>query len=1385
MEEKKSFIPCRLKNAAVGGHVAGTEDIYDDVIGKDQQVINSEIDGRVTAQSNALLQETSNRVSGDNSLQNQIDAGIREAEGLVFDTVPTKESANPVLSGGLYTSRKQMLESMAETRVTSKVITAYSLTGLTITDEGEISLPSSGTASYYKLFIHPVIKGTIIHATAGLLDGYTTTRKYCIGFSKLLPEPVDASTLVGIILENFEKSLVKSDEDLDLTVIAPFDGYLFRYYWSDGNVWNSSKSSLKCYPPLPVRNSDEEPAVNSQNWVTSGGVFEEFYKDRTKGKTLISTAMAQQNKLYLADGVVKTTTTAYIMLPYYPCVKGECFALKYQATTTGANISTIVFAVWTPSKPVAGVSYTSLHLNYVTDTDEHEIRLVAPDDGYIAVRWKWKEKPNDASNLANIRLCKWYDTSVVEPCVYRGLLSVNFASSNRSRVINADTTSQDFGNIITTNTNANVGISDFIDVEGLSWLKMNNLFVAAGYYYDKTSGSVFYDSDYNPLSVACYVQNNGAGGYETILVKVPENAKYLRLTGYQLTSDTWLPRCQYLEAWTTEKLNEKISVESTPKQDSTKLVESGGIFSAVDSLTSTLKSVIPTDGYFGASNTNKCSVSEQYVTFSKAEPIIYNVGDISNSENYKVKYIKQSHSKGTIVRIDATGSYSLNITVGFSTIDPAVYLEENGSLVGLEVQEPYSSNGINHFFNVVYPFDGWLVYRYYSTGSTWSRFYFTVYDGKDLSNVIDELMNYKEINIESIPERTYYINPESLKYGSNKNYKHAFLDLEGITRLKLTSNDKTAVQLAWLTNGNPSSSGGTPPILDGMVHVFTGTRVFLIPDGAMYAYIYKSSNNWASPKYIGIRKPSESVSIDMTETFANEDIQGRKTECSARAANMHLMPLNVPVDSNGWELPESVQMQNVLKKALQMINIRWTPKHNFPLSLGAYAPAGIAFTHGIPYTNNNSRFKRVGLEVSLHTFMTAINNPYSLCYTEQVDDVNHHSSWGEDYWATNGNGYYGTVCCAFTSAVLGIKFNVGNSNHYKSSKVLGLFTTLCKPLTQQNINYLRIGDIADDAKHSGLVFGLKRDANGNVTRVKWAEATGSGGGSIMGCHISDWTADYFINYINTHNTSGMTMFRYTGLYDNIDYETSPYVPLTDYGEPSDGVVYNNDICTFAGDKATFMKGNLVVLNYNLDSNSVYNWTGIEVYKNDVLLETYTLSQAEQSLTDFYANDGEPITPDPYNDGLSQSNHALVLGKSLDAGKYKARMINGSSYSDYTYWEVLNDTVTLTFNDNGSVSVDGGSNGKIAYIMIGYISDTNPNYMYHGFWHNNVCLPPTIFEEISNKITFYPKEFREKYNFIGSTSHIVVMKEGEYGLASTMPIAVSAPSGDEEPDDDGD
>ena len=54
MTEVTTNIPARLKNAAVGGHVAGVEDIVDDVSGKTQAEINTDINSTLTTHQNEI-----------------------------------------------------------------------------------------------------------------------------------------------------------------------------------------------------------------------------------------------------------------------------------------------------------------------------------------------------------------------------------------------------------------------------------------------------------------------------------------------------------------------------------------------------------------------------------------------------------------------------------------------------------------------------------------------------------------------------------------------------------------------------------------------------------------------------------------------------------------------------------------------------------------------------------------------------------------------------------------------------------------------------------------------------------------------------------------------------------------------------------------------------------------------------------------------------------------------------------------------------------------------------------------------------------------------------------------------------------------------------------
>lgn len=74
MVEKPTFIPSRLKNCAIGGHVAGTSDIIDDEKGKTQDVINTETDESIGSINTAI---------GDDNIEGTIKGRLKEVEDII------------------------------------------------------------------------------------------------------------------------------------------------------------------------------------------------------------------------------------------------------------------------------------------------------------------------------------------------------------------------------------------------------------------------------------------------------------------------------------------------------------------------------------------------------------------------------------------------------------------------------------------------------------------------------------------------------------------------------------------------------------------------------------------------------------------------------------------------------------------------------------------------------------------------------------------------------------------------------------------------------------------------------------------------------------------------------------------------------------------------------------------------------------------------------------------------------------------------------------------------------------------------------------------------------------------------------------------------------
>ena len=403
------------------------------------------------------------------------------------------------------------------------------------------------------------------------------------------------------------------------------------------------------------------------------------------------------------------------------------------------------------------------------------------------------------------------------------------------------------------------------------------------------------------------------------------------------------------------------------------------------------------------------------------------------------------------------------------------------------------------------------------------------------------------------------------------------------------------------------------------------------------------------------------------------------------------------VDNDGWVLIQSDAEKAVLEKGKTMIDLLWTPKRDVPKD-GKVDVAGVMQVFeegtpvtGIPYSGTQEIDKVVGYDVSIETFMTAVNNPYSLLYTECIrSDEQQYSAYGVTYHGIQSAGaYMGSVCSEHSGYVTGLPMP---SKTYTHRDMVG--EVLGKSLGQTE-DALQVGDIIWTSGHCIAIEGVKRSESGGVTGVIVSEQAGAHTKTrrIIYEDLEDPNEyilpDKTVSNVSTYkmpfsdDEQGVTSFMSKNiLVGHVIYRNLKFSENTvKYKWDVDGEYpYNNDICTFQGDKACFREGALVVLNYNLDENETYDWTEIEVYKDNELYETIILSEIDNSQLD------ERI-----------QYHAAVLGTDLPHGDYKARMKNEDSYSDYTHFKVIQTVASYTIEDNNLECLFSSENSNVVGI----------------------------------------------------------------------------------------
>ena len=176
-------------------------------------------------------------------------------------------------------------------------------------------------------------------------------------------------------------------------------------------------------------------------------------------------------------------------------------------------------------------------------------------------------------------------------------------------------------------------------------------------------------------------------------------------------------------------------------------------------------------------------------------------------------------------------------------------------------------------------------------------------------------------------------------------------------------------------------------------------------------------------------------------------------------------------------VPESQGVANVIERAYLLSDVEWTPIADVPGLAGSgkliIFEAGVTYK-GIPYSGVTDNDFYVGLNVSLESFLTALKNPNSVLYTENLQSTNSKAAT-----------YFGTVCSKFAQYALDVpgSYNTSNIPNIPGMRIIG-FKGLYK------VDAIKLGDVVVNTKqHTTICTDILYDENGKVAFIEIAEAT--------------------------------------------------------------------------------------------------------------------------------------------------------------------------------------------------------------------------------------------------------------------------------------------------------
>lgn len=393
----------------------------------------------------------------------------------------------------------------------------------------------------------------------------------------------------------------------------------------------------------------------------------------------------------------------------------------------------------------------------------------------------------------------------------------------------------------------------------------------------------------------------------------------------------------------------------------------------------------------------------------------------------------------------------------------------------------------------------------------------------------------------------------------------------------------------------------------------------LAPDNAEFIRIVLAYND------------NSTVALPYDEPFAyHKDMKiiSNKFHCYTPKDEVYIANIRKSVSTNEpntvseyvSDVPENIGVLNAILNAKQMTEIMYTPKADIPHVTNTFT-ANVK-KMGLPYSSTRPESLFVPNNVSIHTFMTALQNPNSYLYTVDLSDIGNQ----------NGNTYYGAVCSTLTGYALGI---IPNYSTHQWASIPDM-----EVIENQSAYGLKLCDTIVGNGHVVMVTDITRNKRGKIGHITITEAVNPV------CKSTNFTP---AELEAAYPPETYKYCRYKKLYAT-KHTQSPYVAVED--ETPQTVTYNTTIIPRKGDKANWLCGTDV----EIDVLQTGNYTKVEIYKNDVLLETRNIA-------------------------------SVITLSGLGYGSYKARLTDGTNTSDWCYWLMVDATASATpIGSDGKVNV---------------------------------------------------------------------------------------------------